>query len=333
MLRPGVTRGTPAPHVPCPRDRDPRADAIRPPEATPSPAVRADAPADPLPRGGEANRVASRRSRWLPWALSAIATALAGVAGGLGQGGVPEASAGGTLQAASAYSGVRFPEEERSPEPRAEPGGVPRVEPDLPDRPAPDDHPVPLVGPEPPWARYGDFRGPPDAELALYAVNLRELVRVQPFRPDGRPDPLAMGQLARVMRCRRSDRQRPIDPRLVVLLSDLYERFDRQTLQLVSGFRVPGEGHTSPTSFHVQGMAADIRLPGMGPGRLYRFAERLGAGGVGLYPRRGDRFVHVDVRDTPYRWRQRWNGRNASRRVRFRDAHETRQDTWHLPPY
>jgi uncharacterized protein YcbK (DUF882 family) len=46
-------------------------------------------------------------------------------------------------------------------------------------------------------------------------------------------------------------------------------------------------------SFHVRGMAIDIRLPGCDLDDLRRAALRLGRGGVGFYP--GSEFVHVDT--------------------------------------
>lgn len=262
----------------------------------------------------------ARRRRALPWLASGLASGLAVMAGGLD--GFLPADSGDLRTAGAAAASLRFPKDER---PR--PAGATPDDPARSHRPEPA---PPFVGPDAPWEAYDGFRGPPDAELGLFAVNFRELVRVRPFNGDGRPDPVAFGQIARVMRCRRSGRERPIDPRLVVLLADLQERLDARWLQLISGFRVPGHGHTSPTSFHVRGMAADVRAPGTRLWRLFRTAEVLGAGGVGLYPRRGDRFIHVDVRDEPLRWREKWNGRNATRRVRDRSAHEARMSAYPL---
>lgn len=189
----------------------------------------------------------------------------------------------------------------------------------------------PAPGPPPPWTRYDGFRGPPDATLVLEGLHVGERLSVRPFGDDGAPDPEAFEAIDHLLRCRRTERARRTDPRLVVLLADLQARLRVRAVHVVSGYRAPGAGHTSATSFHVRGMAADVRVPGVGPWRLYAIAERLGAGGVGLYPRRGERFVHVDVREDPTRWRQKWNRRNAYRRVRHAGAHRERMARWALP--
>ena len=53
-------------------------------------------------------------------------------------------------------------------------------------------------------------------------------------------------------------------------------------------------------SFHVRGMAADIRTTRINPEQLIAIAKRHGARGIGRYPRRG--FVHLDVRTAPAEW-------------------------------
>ncbi|MDZ4319271.1 MAG: DUF882 domain-containing protein [Phenylobacterium sp.] len=52
---------------------------------------------------------------------------------------------------------------------------------------------------------------------------------------------------------------------------------------------------------HMDGLAMDIRMPGVDLARLRDAAWRLQAGGVGYYP--GSDFVHVDVGRV-----RRWNG-------------------------
>ena len=50
-----------------------------------------------------------------------------------------------------------------------------------------------------------------------------------------------------------------------------------------------------PTSYHLQGMAADITCPSIPLRDLYKiaFRSRFGDGGIGLYPDK--HFIHVDV--------------------------------------
>lgn len=57
-----------------------------------------------------------------------------------------------------------------------------------------------------------------------------------------------------------------------------------------------------PNSQHVQGKAADIRVSGLTPRELAKFAEEIpdfNKGGIGTY----NSFVHVDVRGTKARWK------------------------------
>ena len=96
----------------------------------------------------------------------------------------------------------------------------------------------------------------------------------------------------------RDGEQVPIDPRLIELLMSLSAAYDGQPVALVSGHRTPGRG-TRRTSYHVKGMAADVAMRGVPVHDVRDVAVRLGAWGVGVYPK----FVHIDVRrDQPYHW-------------------------------
>ncbi|MBY0446531.1 MAG: DUF882 domain-containing protein [Burkholderiales bacterium] len=59
---------------------------------------------------------------------------------------------------------------------------------------------------------------------------------------------------------------------------------------LAHNSRLPGAAKKSE---HMNGNAADIRIPGVSVDALTRLAKQVGVGGVGIYPRNG--FVHVDV--------------------------------------
>ncbi len=71
--------------------------------------------------------------------------------------------------------------------------------------------------------------------------------------------------------------------------------------QVISGYRsratnamlAAASDGVSRNSLHTQGMAIDIRVPGVRLGALRDLAKGLKAGGVGFYPRPD--FVHVDV--------------------------------------
>lgn len=131
--------------------------------------------------------------------------------------------------------------------------------------------------------------------LRLSALNTGERLGV--VAPSEAPDPAeALGDVARFFRAR-SGHEVAVDGRLVDLLARISRALDGAELVLVSGHREPGRS-TSRKSLHVRGMAADIAVVGVGVQRLRQVAIAEGAGGVGLYPG----FVHVDVRDEPYRW-------------------------------
>jgi uncharacterized protein YcbK (DUF882 family) len=131
------------------------------------------------------------------------------------------------------------------------------------------------------------------------ANNVKDEAEVQIYNEDGSYNLDALEQLAHVLRCRRTDAEKPIDPQLLMLLSHVYDHFGGKPLEIVSGFR----NQRKQTSNHFKGTASDIRIAGVSPKKIRAFAETLDGGGmgIGLYPRSG--FVHLDVRPPPsYRW-------------------------------
>lgn len=102
---------------------------------------------------------------------------------------------------------------------------------------------------------------------------------------------------AQLFRCRRTGEVVPIDPRLLTQLYRIARQLDRP-LELVSGHRAASKA--TDHNFHVQGLAADVRVPTLKSWDLRRVAEQVGVPGLGTYP--GSGMIHVDVRDKPYRW-------------------------------
>lgn len=138
----------------------------------------------------------------------------------------------------------------------------------------------------------------PSGNLVLYNLSNREEVNVNIYNPDGSYNVDALKAVSHIMRCKRTDAERDIEPRLMTVLSHVYDHYGKR-LELVSGFR----NQRRTTSFHYHASASDIRIPGVEPKKLRNFVDTLDAGGmgVGLYPR--SRFVHVDIRPLPsYRW-------------------------------
>lgn len=148
--------------------------------------------------------------------------------------------------------------------------------------------------------------GMSDAEFAartlrLYDVNSEQTLTVSPFLPDGQTSPGAFFMLREFMRCRRSGHTLDMDPELVRLLMRISQHFGGAELQIISAHRKPDGVVTSESSQHAKGTASDIRIEGISVDELASAARDEGARGIGVYP--VSRFVHVDVRDKPYSWR------------------------------
>lgn len=103
-----------------------------------------------------------------------------------------------------------------------------------------------------------------------------------------------------------------MDPRLVELLRTLARKHEGARFEIVSGFRSPKRNelmrkkgrHVASHSQHTLGNAIDFRIEGLSPGKLV--AELIALkwpGGIGFYPGRRDRFVHVDTGP-----KRRWSG-------------------------
>lgn len=138
----------------------------------------------------------------------------------------------------------------------------------------------------------------PSGHLVLYAVNTGEEADLEIYNDDGSYDVDELHAADKLLRCKRTDTSRPIDPRLLVLLSHVYDHFGKR-LEVVSGYR----NQRKQTSYHFKGSASDIRIAGVPPKKIVAFASTLDQGGmgIGLYPRA--KFVHIDVRPPPsYRW-------------------------------
>ena len=129
--------------------------------------------------------------------------------------------------------------------------------------------------------------------LRVQSLHLGEAITVRPFDQNGNPNADAFKAINHLWRCRFTDHEVDVDPRLVRLLTELNDIYDRP-IHLVSGHRTPNTVGTRPTSQHNAGTAADIRVPGVSSRELQTLTTALGARGVGLYTHK--HFVHVDFR-------------------------------------
>jgi zinc D-Ala-D-Ala carboxypeptidase len=93
-----------------------------------------------------------------------------------------------------------------------------------------------------------------------------------------------------------------IDFRLLDLLESLRERAGGRPVIVNSGYRCEEYNKKVggvPRSYHLSGMAADIRIPGATPEEVLKHAYTTGFLGLGLY----DTFCHLDIRYNLTRWR------------------------------
>jgi uncharacterized protein YcbK (DUF882 family) len=113
-------------------------------------------------------------------------------------------------------------------------------------------------------------------------------------------------EIDEILRDHRTDEIYPIDTDLLDLLYLLRAEVQgKKAFEIISGYRSPATNaalrkHSSGVakrSYHMQGKAIDIRLPGCDLKHLHKAAMAMQAGGVGYYP--GSDFIHVDV--GPYR--------------------------------
>lgn len=113
----------------------------------------------------------------------------------------------------------------------------------------------------------------------------------------------ALDEINYIMRDFRCGSVKPINTGLLNLLSVLRHKMGvSEPVNIISGYRSPetnarlratGGGGVASNSFHIRGMAIDVRMPGTATYGIARVARNLGVGGVGYYS--DSDFVHVDV--------------------------------------
>lgn len=118
----------------------------------------------------------------------------------------------------------------------------------------------------------------------------------------GRYVPSAMRAVNKLLRDYRTGDVYPMRPELIDLLHTLSAKLEtKRPFEIISGYRSPRtnamlhetSSGVASRSLHMDGMATDIRLPGVELSHIRRAALSLERGGVGYYP--SSDFVHVDV--------------------------------------
>ena len=92
-----------------------------------------------------------------------------------------------------------------------------------------------------------------------------------------------------------------IDSELVSVLQKIRNHFGK-AVTITSAYRTPTHNKNvggTTYSQHLYGKAADIKIQGIAPKDIAKYAETLlDEGGIGIY----NTFTHIDVRSTKSRW-------------------------------
>lgn len=141
----------------------------------------------------------------------------------------------------------------------------------------------------------------PERCLSFYNIHTGEALNAVYWSVDGYV-PEALDDINHILRDFRTGEIKPIEPDLLDLLHTLRTSLGTQeSLHVISGYRSPETNAVlrekslgvAEKSLHIEGRAADIRLPGYSTRDLHQAALALGVGGVGYYPTSD--FVHVDT--------------------------------------
>jgi uncharacterized protein YcbK (DUF882 family) len=136
-------------------------------------------------------------------------------------------------------------------------------------------------------------------ELTFTFQNRHESDSFAMLDPSGSVRPGELARFSHFVRCWRTEREKPMHPRLVEIVARTAEHFGVSELQVVSGFRARPYG--APHSKHFLGHAMDLQVPGVPAKKLAAWVwQNFRHVGVGYYPKQ--EFVHVDVRDEDVRW-------------------------------
>jgi len=145
--------------------------------------------------------------------------------------------------------------------------------------------------------------------LRMYNTHTEEHVAVK-YRDGSGYIPESLDRLDHLLRCHYNGKVHKIDPGLYDMLASVDKLHGGgNTLHIISGYRSPEynaiiasrSGGVARKSLHLQGMAIDFRIPGVGMKKLYNTVRTLQAGGAGIY----SEFVHMDT------GRVRYWGKNA----------------------
>jgi len=124
------------------------------------------------------------------------------------------------------------------------------------------------------------------------------------YKRNGQYVPAAMAQINHIMRDWRRNEVITMDPRLIDLAWEVYQRSGAtQPIYIICGYRAPetnamlrsNSTGVAQNSQHMHGTALDFYIPGVNLTTLRNVGLQMQVGGVGFYPTSGSPFVHLDV--------------------------------------
>jgi len=141
----------------------------------------------------------------------------------------------------------------------------------------------------------------PERKLSLLNLHTGESLKAT-YWAEGQYQTSELNAINRVLRDHRTGDAYDMDSNLIDLLNILHHKVNgKQPFHVISGYRSPKSNAylsnkssgVAKKSFHMQGKAIDIRLPGRNLSALRSAALNLQTGGVGYYPKSD--FIHVDT--------------------------------------
>ncbi|MGW8312852.1 MAG: YcbK family protein [Desulfuromonadales bacterium] len=159
---------------------------------------------------------------------------------------------------------------------------------------------VACLSPLPAWARF-NLTGLNERSLSLLNTHTGERLKEVVYWEKGLYLPDALHDINYVLRDHRTDEIHKIDPKTLDLMAAISRKLDaKRPFEIISGYRSPQTNQylrslsngVAKNSYHIQGKAVDLRLPGVPLKHVRKAAIDLRMGGVGYYPQSD--FVHVD---------------------------------------
>lgn len=156
------------------------------------------------------------------------------------------------------------------------------------------------VAPMPAWARAG-FNIPAERSLSLLNTHTGERLKEVIYWEQGLYLPDALQEINYLLRDHRTDEIHAIDRKTIDLMAAIARKLGaKRPFEIISGYRSPQTNQllrstssgVAKNSYHIQGKAVDLRLPGVPLKTVHKAALDLRLGGVGYYPKSD--FLHVD---------------------------------------